>query len=121
MEAVMAEVKRGMDWKKLLGSISESVNDEMEFRHAYLMAENRILRQQIHGRVQLTDSERRELAELGAKLGQKVLAATATVATPDTILAWHRTFADQKVDPSTPLRLWAVPALTKSSKSWWCG
>ena len=34
------------------------------------MAENRILRNQIDGRLQLTDSKRKELAELGVKLGK---------------------------------------------------
>src|SRR2546430_17491190 len=40
---------RGMDWKKLLGSITESVDEELRLRNAYLVAENRILRQQISG------------------------------------------------------------------------
>ena len=38
---------RGMDWKKLLGSITKSVDEELRLRNAYLVAENRILRQQI--------------------------------------------------------------------------
>ena len=58
-----------MDWKKLLGSITESVDEELQLRNAYLVAENRILRQQIPGRVQLTDGDRKALAELGQKLG----------------------------------------------------
>jgi hypothetical protein len=36
-----------MDWKSLLGSISESANDELRLRNEYLVAENRILRNQI--------------------------------------------------------------------------
>jgi hypothetical protein len=86
-----------MDWKKLLGSIAASVNNALRLRNDYLLAENRILRQQIPGRVQLTDKDRKELAEIGAELGKKALAEIATVATPNTILAWHRKFADQKV------------------------
>jgi len=35
-------------------------------------------------------SERKELAELGAKLGKKALAEMATMAQSDTILAWSR-------------------------------
>jgi hypothetical protein len=89
-----------MGWKNLLESISESANDQMRLRNAYLAAENRILRNQIDGRVQLTDSERKELAEIGAKLGKKALKEIATVAQPDTILAWNRKFADQPVDTS---------------------
>ena len=82
-----------MDWKKLLGSITASVDEELRHRNAYLVAENRILRQQITGRVQLTDSDRKALAKIGQQLGKKALAEMATVAKPDTILAWHRTFA----------------------------
>jgi putative transposase len=91
-----------MGWKNLLESISESVSDHLRLRNAYLMAENRILRHQIDGRVQLTDRERKELAEMGAKLGKKALEEIATVAQSDTILAWSRKFADQQVDTSEP-------------------
>jgi len=62
------------------------------------VTENRILRKQIQGRVQLTASERRALAEIGQRLGKKALEEIATVAKPDTILAWHRMFADQQCD-----------------------
>jgi hypothetical protein len=36
--------EREMDWKKLLGSITASVDEEIRLRNAYLVAENRILR-----------------------------------------------------------------------------
>src|SRR2546429_9387978 len=86
---------RGMDWKKLLGSITESVDEELRLRNAYLVAENRILRQQVRGRVQFTNSDRQGLAEIGMKLGKKALEEIATVAKPATILAWHRRFVEQ--------------------------
>jgi len=86
-------VKPGMDWKKLLGSISESVDEEIRQRNAYLATENRILRNQITGRVQLSAGDRQALAEIGQKLGQKALEEIATIATAATILAWHRKFA----------------------------
>ncbi|MDH3599663.1 MAG: hypothetical protein OEU26_08525 [Candidatus Tectomicrobia bacterium] len=56
-----------MNWKNLLESVSESVNNELRLRNEYLMAENRILRHQMDERVQLTDSERKGFAELGAR------------------------------------------------------
>jgi putative transposase len=87
-----------MEWKHLLASITSSVDEELRLRNTYLMVENRILRSQITGRVLLTGAERKTLAELGQQLGRKALAEVATIAQPDTILAWHRTFADQKVD-----------------------
>jgi hypothetical protein len=56
-----------MNRKNLLESVSESVNNELRLRNEYLVAENRILRNQMDGRAQLTDSERKEFAELGAR------------------------------------------------------
>jgi putative transposase len=97
----MARV-REMDWKQLLGSITTSVDEELRLRNAYLVAENRILRQQLSGRVPLTDSERKALAEIGQQLGKKALEEIATVAKPNTILAWHRTFVDQLIDSPEP-------------------
>src|SRR5215813_4844239 len=47
----LTRVKRGMDWKKLLGSITESVDEELRLRNAYLAAENRLFRQQLRGQV----------------------------------------------------------------------
>jgi transposase len=102
-----------MDWKKLLGSVTESVDEELRLRNAYLVAENRILRQQINGRVPLTDSDRKALAEIGQKLGKKALAEIATVATPDTILAWHRRFAAQKVATSAAPKSVGRPRIDK--------
>jgi transposase len=102
-----------MDWKKLLGSITASVDEELRLRNAYLIAENRILRQQITGRVPLTDGERKTLAELGQQLGKQALAEIATVARPDTILAWHRAFADQPCDSSQPPKSVGRPRIDK--------
>ena len=84
-----------MDWNKLLGSVTASVDEELRLRNAYLVTENRLLRQQISGRVHLTNSDRKTLAELGQQLGKKALEEMAMVAKPDTILTWHRTFANQ--------------------------
>jgi hypothetical protein len=61
-----------MHWKNLLESVSESVNDHLRLRNDSLVAENRILRNQIDGRIQLTESERHDLAGLGAKLGRQM-------------------------------------------------
>jgi hypothetical protein len=78
-----------------------------------LLAENRILRRQIDGRMQLTESERKALAEMGVKLGKQALAESATIVTPDTIFAWHRMFADQKVDTSKPRKFIGRPRVDK--------
>jgi hypothetical protein len=54
-----------MNWKQLLVYISGAVEEELLLRMEYLVAENRILRDQIRGRIQLTDAERKTLAEIG--------------------------------------------------------
>ncbi|MFZ1893812.1 MAG: hypothetical protein WAU59_06975 [Rhodoplanes sp.] len=48
-------------------------------------AENRILKAQLKGRLQLSNAERAALGEIGHR--QKALAEVASVARPDTILA----------------------------------
>jgi len=105
--------ERGMDWKKLLESITASVDEELRLRNAYLIAENRILRQQITGRVPLTDGERKTLAALAQQLGKQALAEIATVARPDTILARHRAFTDQPCDRSQPQKSVGRPRIDK--------
>lgn len=89
-----------MDWKMLLACITGSVEEELLLRNEYLVTENRILRNQIEGRVPLTDAERRTLAEIGKKLGKQALEEVATIVKPDTILAWHRKLVAQKFDGS---------------------
>ena len=88
-----------MDWKTLLADITGSVDQELLLRNEYLVTENRLLRNQIQGRVRLTDGERKTLAEIGQRLGKHVLAEIATIVKPDTILAWHRTLVAVLVAP----------------------
>jgi transposase InsO family protein len=83
-----------------LAYITGTVDQELLLRNEYLVTENRILRHQINGRVRLSDSERKTLAEIGKKLGKKALEEVANIVTPDTILAWHRKLVAQKFDGS---------------------
>jgi hypothetical protein len=89
-----------MDWKTLLAYITGTVDQELLLRNEYLATKNRILRQQIKGRVQLSDGDRKTLAEIGKRLGRKALEEVASIVKPDTILAWHRTLVAQKSDGS---------------------
>jgi putative transposase len=100
-----------MDWKQLLASITGSVDEELLLRNEYLVTENRILRQQLTGRVQLTDAERRSLAEIGKKLGKKALEEVASLVKPETILAWHRTLVAQKFDGSKQRKALGRPSI----------
>jgi putative transposase len=90
-----------MDWKTLLAYISGSVDEELLLRNEYLVAENRILRDQIKGRVQLSDAERLTLSEIGRKLGKKALEEVAHIVKPDTILSWQWKLAANKFDGSS--------------------
>jgi hypothetical protein len=56
-----------MDWKTLLAYITGSVDQALLLRNEYLVTENRILRNQITGRVRLTDGARKALATIGRK------------------------------------------------------
>jgi putative transposase len=100
-----------MDWKQLLVYLTGSVDQELLVRNEYLVTENRILRQQITGRVRLSDSERKTLAELGKKLGRKALEDIATIVTPETLLAWHRKFIAKKFDGSQQRKTLGRPTI----------
>jgi putative transposase len=89
-----------MDWKILLACITGSVEEHMLLRNEYLAAENAIFRNQLRGRLHLSDAERITLAEIGKKLGKQALEEVAKAAKPDTILVWHRKLVAQKFDGS---------------------
>jgi putative transposase len=61
---------------------------------------NRILRHQITARVRLSDEKQKTLAAIGKQLAKQSLAEVATMVTPHTILAWHRTFMAKTFDGS---------------------
>ena len=89
-----------MDWKHLLVYITGTVDQELLLRNEYLATENRMLRNQIKGRVRLSDGERKTLAEIGYKLGKQALEEVAKIVKPDTILGCHRMLVAQKCDGS---------------------
>ena len=64
---------------------------------AYLIEENRLLRRQLgRRRLRLTDDDRRRLAARAHRLGRVALRQIATIATPDTLLRWHRQLIARK-------------------------
>jgi transposase len=63
----------------------------------YLIEENRFLRRQLGGRrLRLTDNDRRQLAARAYRIGRAALREIATIATPDTLLRWHRQLIARK-------------------------
>ena len=118
-----------MDWKTMLSYISGSVDEELLLRNEYLVAENRVLRNQIQGRLRLTDGERQSLAEIGKRLGKQALDEIASIVNPDTILGWHRRLVAKKFDSSKKRQYPGRPRvdadieelvvrLAKENKSW---
>src|ERR1700687_4884261 len=92
-----------MEWARTLAYITGTVDQELLLRNEYLVAENRILKAQLKGRLRLSDGERANLGEIGhrlGRLGRKALGEGATVALPDTILAWYRRLVARKFDGS---------------------
>ena len=75
----------------LLLTVSGWVQRHQQDVIAYLVEENRVLKEQLGGRkLQLTDDQRRRLAAKAKLLGRQALDAVATLVTPDTLMRWHR-------------------------------
>src|SRR5213596_896031 len=86
----------------------------------YLREENRVLREQLSGRrVRFNDDQRRRLAAKAKGLGRKLLAQVATIATPETLLAWHRKLIAQKYDGSS-FRTHGRRRTSKELAAWLC-
>jgi hypothetical protein len=62
-------------------------------------------------RVRLTDAQRQMLAEMGQKLGRQALGEIATIAKPETILAWYRQLVAQKSDDLKPRKALGRPRI----------
>ena len=87
---------------------------------AYLIEENRLLRRQLGGRrLRLTDDDRRRLAARAYRVGRAALREIATIATPDTLLRWHRQLIARKwtYTPKAP----DGAACCSRSGGWSCG
>jgi len=102
-----------MDWARMLAYVTGTVDQELLARNEYLTAENRILKAQLNGRLKLSDAERCTLGVIGHRLGRTALAEVATVAKPDTILAWYRKLVAHKFDGSKARRGPGRPRVTR--------
>ncbi|NOY91268.1 MAG: transposase family protein [Deltaproteobacteria bacterium] len=71
---------------------------------AYLLEENRVLRELPGKRPRLDDAQRRRLAVKGHALGRKRLAELCGIVSPDTILRWYRRLIAAKYDASAGRR-----------------
>ena len=96
--------------------ITGTVDEELLLRREYLSAENRILVQQLQGRLRLSDPQRQTLAEIGHRLGRKSLADVANIVGPKTILAWYRQLVAKKFDGSRARASLGRPKSVSSSE-----
>jgi hypothetical protein len=87
-------------WARLLAYVTGLVNQRLLLQCEYLIAENRILRSHLSGNLRLSDSERRTLAEIGRRLGRKLLSEVECIEKPKTILGWYRCLIARKFDGS---------------------
>jgi putative transposase len=102
-----------MDWARLLAYITGTVDQELLMRNEYLVAENRILRAQVKGRLHFSDAERTTLAEIGHRLGRKSLEDIAIAENPVTILGWYRKLIANKFDGSKARQTHGRPRIDK--------
>jgi putative transposase len=93
------------------------VDQQLLLRNEYLVAENRILKAQLQGRLRLSDAERAWLGEIGHRLGRKALSEVATAALPDTILRWYRRLVARKFDGHEDNDAWVDRQSTKKSRN----
>jgi putative transposase len=106
-----------MDWPRLLAYITGTVDQELLLRNEYLVAENRVLKTQIKGRLLLSDAERATLAEIAHRLGRKSLEEVAVSAKPETILGWYRKLIANKFDGSKARRTHGRPRIDEEMES----
>jgi len=101
----------------LLMTLSGLVNRHQADVIAYLVEENRILKEQTRGKsLRLNDEQRRRLAAKAKLLGRKALNSVATIVTPDTLMRWHRSLIAAKWTYLAKCRV-GRPGLMKSIKA----
>src|SRR6266581_2819160 len=93
-----------MELARILAYVTGTGDQELLARNEYVVAENRILKAQLNGRLKLSDAERGVLGEIGHRRGRRVLADVATIARPETILGWYRKLVARKFDGSRARR-----------------
>jgi hypothetical protein len=79
----------------LLATFAGWVGRQQSHVTAYLIEENRVLKEQLKsggGRLRFTDDRRRRLVAKAKRLGRKALRQIATILTPDTFLARSMSF-----------------------------
>ncbi len=79
------------------------INREQDKALEYLLAKNRVLKEQLTargGRLWVTDKQRGLLAVKAKEFGRAALSKLDTIVCPDTLLRWHQQLIAQKYDGS---------------------
>jgi putative transposase len=100
-------------WFVTLFGLAGVVNRQNQATIEYLVAENRILKEQLkkHGRIRFTDKQRFLLAVRAMELGRKALLKLETIVVCDTLLRWHRQLVANKYDSSASPRKQGRPRI----------
>src|SRR5437016_4037461 len=109
-----------MLWARLLAYVTGIVDQELLLRNECLMAENRILRGQIKGRLLLSEGEKGTLAEIAHRLPRKALEDVAAAAKPDTILGRYRKLIANKFGGSKLRRSVGHPKARSGNRALGC-
>ena len=94
-------------WLVIVVALAARLNREQGKALEYLLAENKVLKEQLKargGRLRFTDKQRRLLAAKAKALGRAALKKLDTVVMPDTLLRWHRQLIAEKYDGSAKRR-----------------
>ena len=85
----------------IIAMVAGWINPHQQRVIGYQQEEIRILKAKLgKRRIRFTDTERHRLAMLAHPLGRKCLKATATLATPDTLMRWYKRLVADKFDGS---------------------
>jgi putative transposase len=75
---------------RLLAYVTGLVNQQLLLQNEYLIAKNRILRFHLPARVPFEQRTTSDLVEIAKRMGRRALEQVASVAQPETILAWFK-------------------------------
>ena len=99
-------------WHLLIYILASWVNRHQQDAIDYLRTENQILREKLgKHRILLNDDQRWRLAVKGKVLSRRVPEQLISVATPDTLLRWHRELVTRKWDYSVRRRSMGRPRI----------
>ena len=106
---------------RLLAYVTGLVNQELFLKNEDLLAEDCILKTYPQPGFRLSRPDRATLAEIGKRLGRRLLQQVASIANPDTILGSYRKLVAAKFHGSRQRRLPAGRRSTRRSSVWWVG